>query len=139
MKIKITKILSVALISLAMFSIPVQASTWIPHEGWNDPSTGETLTSGWEYIKDDGTHAAGWEYINWKWYYFDYVDGTATTGLKNIDGNDYFFDPVNCDMKHDQYIKTYEYSAVLSYAESDGHINYDKFTYDDTINKSTWN
>ena len=85
---------------------------------------------------DNGVGINGWYQENGEWYYFDY--GTAVTGLQTIDGKDYYFDRITCQMKHDRYIKTLEYSAVVSYAESDGHINYDNCTYDDTVNKSTW-
>lgn len=122
---KIGKILSAALISLGLFSIPVQAGTWIPHEGVYNSYLGKTVPTSWEYIKDDGTHAEGWEYINWKWYYFDYEDGVAATGLKTIDGKDYFFDPINCDMKHDQYVKVGSgRMGVYNWASSSGAIDY---------------
>ena len=130
MKKKLLKILSISLISCNLFMVPASANTWHKLIGYN----GDSVT--WQMYDDNGERIDGWYQENGEWYYFDY--GTAATGLRTIDGKDYYFDRITCQMKHDQYVKTYECSAVLSYAESDGHINYDNFTFDDTINKSTW-
>ena len=132
MKKKLLKILGISLISCNLFAIPVSANTWYKSIGGYN---GDSII--WEMYDDNGEKIMdGWYQENGEWYYFDY--GTAVTGLQTIDGKNYYFDRVTCQMKHDQYVKTYEYSAVLSYAESDGHINYDNCTYDDTVNKSTW-
>ena len=130
MKKKLLKVLSTLLISCNLFAVPASANTWHKLIGYN----GDSVT--WQMYDDNGVGINGWYQENGEWYYFDY--GTAATGLRTIDGKDYYFDRVTCQMKHDQYVKTYEYSAVLSYAESDGHINHDNFTFDDTVNKSTW-
>ena len=130
MKKNLLKILSTLLISCNLFAVPANANTWHKLIGYN----GDSIT--WQMYDDNGERINGWYQENGEWYYFDY--GTAVTGLQTIDGKNYYFDRVTCQMKHDQYVKTYEYSAVLSYAESDGHINYDNFTFDDTIDKSTW-
>ena len=122
---KIGKILSTALIGLSLFSVPAHAGTWIPHERVFDPLSGKNIPVSWEYIKDDGTNAEGWEYINYKWYYFYDGDCCAATGLKTIGGKDYYFDPVNCDMKYDQYVKVGSGRMGLYYwACNDGHIDY---------------
>ena len=130
MKKKLLKVLSTLLISCNLFAVPASANTWYKSIGYN----GDSIT--WQMYDDNGERINGWYQENGEWYYFNY--GTAVTGLQTIDGKNYYFDRITCQMKHDQYVKTYEYSAVLSYAESDGHINYDNFTFDDTINKSTW-
>ena len=130
MKKKLLKILATSLISCNLFMVPASANTWHKLIGYN----GDSIT--WEMRDDNGERINGWYQENGEWYYFDY--GTAVTGLQTIDGKDYYFDRITCQMKHDQYVQIYEYGAVLSYAESDGHINYDNFTFDDTIDKSTW-
>ena len=130
MKKKLLKILSTLLISCNLFVVPVSANTWHKLIGYNRDS----IT--WQMYDDNGERINGWYQENGEWYYFNY--GTAATGLQTIDGKDYYFDRITCQMKHDQYVQIYEYGAVLSYAESDGHINYDNFTFNDTINKSTW-
>ena len=131
MKKKLLKVLSTLLISCNLFAIPASANTWFEYKDYN----GNRIT--WGMYDDNGQWPKGWYQENGNWYYFP-GQGLAATGLRTIDGKDYYFDRVTCQMKHDQYVKTYEYSAVLSYAESDGHINYDNCTYDDTVNKSTW-
>ena len=130
MKKKLLKVLSTLLISCNLFAVPASANTWYKLIGYN----GDSVT--WQMYDDNGERINGWYQENGEWYYFDY--GIAVTGLQTIDGKDYYFDRITCQMKHDQYVKTYEYSAVVNYAESDGHINYDNFTFDDSINKSTW-
>ena len=130
MKKKLLKILATSLISCNLFVVPASANTWHKLIGYN----GDNIT--WEMRDDNGERINGWYQENGEWYYFNY--GTAATGLQTIDGKDYYFDRITCQMKHDQYVQIYEYGVVLSYAESDGHINYDNFTFNDTINKSTW-
>ena len=130
MKKKLLKILSASLISCNLFVVPASANTWHKLIGYN----GDSIT--WEMYDDNGEIIDGWYQENGEWYYFNC--GIAVTGLQTIDGKDYYFDRITCQMKHDRYIKTYEDSAVVSYAESDGYIDYDNFTFDDTINKSTW-
>ena len=111
MKKNLLKILSTLLISCNLFAVPASANTWHKLIGYN----GDSVT--WRMCDDNGVGINGWYQENGEWYYFDRI---------------------TCQMKHDRYIKTLEYSAVVSYAESDGHINYDNCTYDDTVNKSTW-
>ena len=130
MKKKLLKVLSTLLISCNLFAVPASANTWYKSIGYN----GDSIA--WHMYDDNGEGIDGWYQENGEWYYFNY--GTAATGLQTIDGKDYYFDRITCQMKHDRYIKTDECSAVVSYAESDGHINHDNFTFDDTINKSTW-
>ena len=130
MKKKLLKILSASLISCNLFAIPASANTWHKLIGYN----GDSIT--WQIYDDNGERINGWYQENGEWYYFEC--GIAVTGLQTIDGKDYYFDRITCQMKHDRYIKTWENGAVVSYAESDGHINYDNCTYDDTVNKSTW-
>ena len=130
MKKNLLKILSTLLISCNLFVVPASANTWHKIIGYNGDSVK------WQLYDDNGEIIDGWYQENGEWYYFNY--GTAATGLQTIDGKNYYFDRITCQMKHDQYVKTDECSAVLSYAESDGHINYDNFTFDDTIDKSSW-
>ena len=130
MKKNLLKILSTLLISCNLFAIPASANTWHKIISYN----GDRVE--WKLYDDNGEIIDGWYQENGEWYYLNC--GIAVTGLLTIDGKDYYFDRITCQMKHDQYVKTYECSAVLSYAESDGHINYDNFTFDDTVNKSTW-
>lgn len=137
MKKKILKTLSMLVIGLSLISIKVNAGTWTQHQ-YCPPDV--DYIGSWGYTYSDGSFAqSGWNYIDGEWYYFDDEYFQTVDGLQTINGQDYYFDIHTKAMAHDKYVKTYEYSAVLSYAESDGHINYDKFTYDDTINKSTWN
>ena len=132
MKKNLLKILSTLLISCNLFAVPASANTWYKSIGGYN---GDSII--WEMYDDNGERIMdGWYQENGEWYYFEY--GKAATGLRTIDGKDYYFDRITCQMKHDRYIKTWENGAVVSYAESDGHINYDNCTYDDTINKSTW-
>ena len=132
MKKKLLKILGISLISCNLFAIPASANTWYKSIGGYN---GDSII--WEMYDDNGERIMdGWYQENGEWYYFEY--GKAATGLRTIDGKDYYFDRITCQMKHDQYVQTWELGAVMSYAESDGHINYDNFTFNDLINKSTW-
>ena len=43
----------------------------------------------------------------------------------SIDGKDYYFDNINCDMKHDQYVKVgYGKYGMWYWTNSDGSIDY---------------
>jgi len=124
MRKTMTKILSAVLISFSLFSVNAYAGTWIKHQGDGANINGVYL-GGWEYQNDDGTSAAGWKYINNNWYYFDANDGCAYTGLKTINSKDYCFDPINCDMKHDQYVKVGQGSMGMYYwTDENGVIDY---------------
>lgn len=120
MKKKLTKILSAALVSVSLFSIPASANTWFEYKD----SNGYRIT--WGMYDDNGQWPQGWYQENGKWYYFP-GQGLAAQGLQTIDGQDYYFDPYNCDMKHDQYVVIGRGNhAPAVWAESDGHLNYSK-------------
>lgn len=137
MKKSLIVMLSALLLSCSLFAIPASAY----QTGWSKYSTMNGKTY-WYYTYSDGSEASqGWKYIDENWYYFipeseGYI--TFIGLLHDNSGYDYYLKD-DCSMAHDEWVHTYENSAVLYYAESDGHINYDKETYDDTINKSTWN
>ena len=118
MKNKMLKVLSTALISLSLFSIPASANTWFEYEDYN----GNRIT--WGMYDDNGQWPKGWYQENGKWYYF-LGQGLAAQGLQTIDGKDYYFDNINCDMKHDQYVKVgYGKYGMWYWTNSDGSIDY---------------
>ena len=118
MKKKILKVLSAALISLSLFSIPASANTWFEYKDYN----GNRIT--WGMYDDNGQWPKGWYQENGKWYYF-LGQGLAAQGLQTIDGKDYYFDNINCDMKHDQYVKVgYGKYGMWYWTNSDGSIDY---------------
>ena len=100
MKKKLLKILSTLLISCNLFAVPASANTWFEYKDYN----GNRIT--WGMYDDNGQWPQGWYQENGNWYYFP-GQGLAATGLRTIDGKDYYFDRVTCQMKHDQYVKTY--------------------------------
>ena len=118
MKKKVLKVLSAALISLSLFSIPASANTWFEYKDYN----GNRIT--WGMYDDNGQWPQGWYQENGKWYYF-LGQGLAAQGLQTIDGKDYYFDNINCDMKHDQYVKVgYGKYGMWYWTNSDGSIDY---------------
>ena len=118
MKKKMLKVLSAALISLSLFSIPASANTWFEYKDYN----GNRIT--WGMYDDNGQWPKGWYQENGKWYYF-LGQGLAAQGLQTIDGKDYYFDNINCDMKHDQYVKVgYGKYGMWYWTNSDGSIDY---------------
>ena len=118
MKKKMLKVLSSALVSLSLFSIPASANTWFEYKDYN----GNRIT--WGMYDDNGQWPQGWYQENGKWYYF-LGQGLATQGLQTIDGKDYYFDNINCDMKHDQYVKVgYGKYGMWYWTNSDGSIDY---------------
>lgn len=126
MKRKLLTILSSFIILLNLFATPAFAGTWIQHQG-NEGWINGIYLGGWEYQNDDGSNVIGWKYINNNWYYFNNGDGCAYTGVHTINGKDYYFDPFNCDMKHDQYVKIGQGRMGMYYwANSDGSIDYNK-------------
>ena len=116
MKKKMLKVLSSALISLSLFSVPVSANTW------NQTNDEYKM---WFLVDDNGMdYDCGWSFENGKWYYIQ-GQGFAAQGLKTIDGKDYYFDNINCDMKHDQYVKVgYGKYGMWYWTNSDGSIDY---------------
>lgn len=130
MKKIILKTLSGILISFSIFSIPATAF----QTGWSSSNHG-TYGTEWQYITNEGIPARGWQYINYNWYYLGLFDGIAVKGLQTINGQDYYFDLVNCDMKHDQYVKIGSgWHAAMAWACSDGHIDYNNTTFSDSSN-----
>ena len=118
MKKKMLKVLSAALVSLSLFSIPASANTWFEYKDYN----GNRIT--WGMYDDNGQWPQGWYQENGKWYYF-LGQGLAAQGLQTIDGKDYYFDNINCDMKHDQYVKVgYGKYGMWYWTNSDGSIDY---------------
>ena len=118
MKKKMLKVLSAALISCGLFSIPASANTWFEYKDYN----GNRIT--WGMYDDNGQWPQGWYQENGKWYYFP-GQGLAAQGLQTIDGKNYYFDNVNCDMKHDQYVKVGHGKYGMWYwTNSDGSIDY---------------
>lgn len=125
MKRSIIKIAAIALISSGLLSIPASANTWFSY----DDCDGNRIT--WGMHDDNGNFKQGWYYENGYWYYFG-GQGLACTGLITIDGNDYYFDRVNCDMKHDQYVKVENgRDGAYAWANSDGSIDYTNCTFYD--------
>ena len=118
MKKKMLKVLSVALVSCGLFAIPASANTWFEYKDYN----GNRIT--WGMYDDNGQWPQGWYQENGKWYYF-LGQGLAAQGLQTIDGKDYYFDNINCDMKHDQYVKVgYGKYGMWYWTNSDGSIDY---------------
>ena len=134
MKKKLLKVLSTLLISCNLFVVPASANTWvIAHQYPGFDLNGNHICD-WKYKHDDGSYAVGWEFIDDNWYYFDPTNGLAYTNLHTINGQDYFFDTFNCDMKHDQYVRigSGRHSA-MAWACSDGHIDYNNTTFQDYV------
>ena len=127
MKKKLLKILSTLLISCNLFAIPASANTWFEYKDYN----GNRIT--WGMYDDNGQWPQGWYQENGKWYYFP-GQGLAAQRLQTIDGQDYYFDPYNCDMKHDEYVRigSGRHSA-MAWACSDGHIDYNNTTFQDYV------
>ena len=118
MKKNLLKILSILLISCNLFAVPASANTWFEYKDYN----GNRIT--WGMYDDNGQWPQGWYQENGKWYYFP-GQGLAAQGLKTIDGKDYYFDNINCDMKHDQYVKVgYGKYGMWYWTNSDGSIDY---------------
>ena len=118
MKKKMLKVLSAALVSCGLFSIPASANTWFEYKDYN----GNRIT--WGMYDDNGQWPQGWYQENGKWYSFT-GQGLAAQGLQTLDGKDYYFDNINCDMKHDQYVKVgYGKYGMWYWTNSDGSIDY---------------
>ena len=135
MKKRLLKVLSAALVSCGLFTIPVNAGTWKPDQGNNC----------WSYVKDDGTLATGWNYIDGNWYYFNeqidnenfknycYLNHNCSwdnelgsyIGVKGecINNNTYYFDS-NGHMLHDCYIIDESYHCVKYWLNKDGISDY---------------
>ena len=118
MKKKLLKVLSTLLVSCNLFVVPASANTWFEYKDYN----GNRIT--WGMYDDNGQWPRGWYQENGKWYYFP-GQGLAARGLQTIDGKDYYFDNINCDMKHDQYVKVgYGKYGMWYWTNSDGSIDY---------------
>ena len=118
MKKKLLKVLSTLLISCNLFAVPASANTWFEYKDYN----GNRIT--WGMYDDNGQWPQGWYQENGNWYYFP-GQGLAARGLQTIDGKDYYFDNINCDMKHDQYVKVgYGKYGMWYWTNSDGSIDY---------------
>lgn len=57
------------------------------HKGWN------LHGDDWYYLDSDdqNSYHKGWLYIGGKWYWLDPETGIMATGLRNIEGNEYYF------------------------------------------------
>jgi hypothetical protein len=132
MKKIILKTLSGILISFSLFAVHTSAF----QTGWVSNIINGHVE--WEYIYSDMTAPMGWTYIDGDWYFFG-EDGVANSNLVLKSGNYDYYLKNDCRMAHDEWIHPDANTAVLLYTESDGHINYDKITYDNTINKDSWN
>ncbi|WP_456009142.1 hypothetical protein [Clostridium butyricum] len=118
MKNKILTVLSTLLIGYSLCAFPASANTWFEYKDYN----GNRIT--WGMYDDNGQWPQGWYQENGKWYYFP-GQGLAAQGLQTIDGKDYYFDPINCDMKHDEYVKVGSGRQGMWYwASSSGAIDY---------------
>ena len=125
MKKNLLKILSTLLISCNLFAVPASANTW------NQTNDEYKM---WFLVDDNGMdYDCGWYFENGKWYYIQ-GQGFAAQGLQTIDGKDYYFDNINCDMKHDQYVKVGCGKYGMWYwTNSDGSIDYNNATFQDNV------
>lgn len=76
MKKRLLKILSGIIVASSLLCISANAV----ESGWHiHCQVGENSYS-WEYVYSDGTFASGWNYIDGDWYYFDPVDSGCYVG-----------------------------------------------------------
>ena len=78
-------------------------------------NTNGSLYKEWSYFDPvSGARLEGWQQIDGKWYYFPKYYH-AVTCFWSIDGKDYYFDPINCDMQTGWVSKQYHYGTEKLY------------------------
>ena len=96
------------------------------------------VQSGWEikdgqkYFRDNnGNRISGWLFDDSNLYYFDPYTNAAVTGLNNIDGYDYYFDPTTAVAQSGWlYINgNYYYFDKKNYQSASGITNIDDHLY----------
>ncbi len=119
MRKNIVKVLSTALLSFSLFSIPASANTWTSVEDSTDSGTY------WWYNVDDygNTLKNQWYYENGNWYYLQSSGAMAWT---------------DCNSFYDYGVLTYtnvgtgyRINDKLYFFDKDGHMLHDCYAYSD--------
>lgn len=112
MRKNIVKVLSTALISLSLCSVPASAGTW--DKQYKDRKYGQKFD--WYYKDDYGHYVNGWQYIDGEWYWFDMGNVLFQGGWFN-EGTGWYYANADGSMAHDCYK-----SGV--WIDSNGHSSY---------------
>ena len=76
------------------------------------------FNNAWYYQDENGANKKGWQYIGYEWYYLDSETYAMTTGLREINGQKYFFND-DGSMVKDKIIIA---DGKKYYCDYDGHM-----------------